>query len=355
MNQVDRPKVIEFCFGQPASGGPIVSLERVIQSPRYVAEFRAEVILQSEGHGGFDIPTIIRWARLVRRQKPDLVHCRGLGNEGFHSVLAARLGGAKRILVSVHGSHADLAGRPNFKRYVVIKLLEPLTLTMATHVATVSSWGSKRGYLRRWEKKIVGAVPNGVKEPLESSEARLALREQFGFKDSDVVGIVVGRLSWEKGFRWMGQALSADDPILVVGDGPDKTSIERYFQSLGLVNITYAGRRRDVLSLMRACDYLLFPSLHENSPNVVAEAMSVGLPIVGSDIPAVREMVPGSNGRLVQLENVAELRSALAAINSSPHIRSQMGELSKARFRERYTLEQMVDGWVRLYRHVLNS
>ena len=75
--------IVEHCFGEPGSGGPIASLERLLDSPltgKY--DF---VRMQQEGTtGGIDHRRIHQWVRMLRALNPDLVHVRGLGNEGFH-------------------------------------------------------------------------------------------------------------------------------------------------------------------------------------------------------------------------------------------------------------------------------
>ena len=67
---------------------------------------------QESATGSIDVVRLRAWTLMLKDIQPDLVHVRGLGNEGFHGVLAARLAGCPRVLVSVHGTARDLPDPP---------------------------------------------------------------------------------------------------------------------------------------------------------------------------------------------------------------------------------------------------
>ena len=85
------------------------ALHRLITSD-LAGKYSLIVMRQEHAAGGFDIALIKRWVAQLRRIRPDMVHVRGMGNEGFHAALAARIARCPRILVSVHGSVRELTG-----------------------------------------------------------------------------------------------------------------------------------------------------------------------------------------------------------------------------------------------------
>jgi glycosyltransferase involved in cell wall biosynthesis len=85
-----------------------------------------------------------------------------------------------------------------------------------------------------------------------------------------------------------------------------------------------------LVDLFRRADLFVLPSRGDCSPQAVAEAMASGLPVVASDVGAIREMVrDGENGYLVPVGDVASLRRALGTLSERPMLRRAMGRRSR--------------------------
>src|ERR1700737_3673664 len=81
-----------------------------------------------------------------------------------------------------------------------------------------------------------------------------------------------------------------------------------------------------LVDLYRRADLFVLPSRGDCSPQAIAEAMASGLPVVASDVGAIREMVrDGENGYLVPVGDVASLRHALETLTERPTLRRAMG------------------------------
>lgn len=353
-----KMRIVQFGFGVPGSGGPINALNRLVSHKRYSDEVESLTIVQDFELGGIRPDVIMRWARIVRRYSPDLVHCRGLGNEGLHSVLAARLAGAPNVLLSVHGTQRDLSGPMGVRRRAVVSAVEPLSLRLATQVAGVSRWGLRREFLDSHRHKIVGYVPNGC-SPARLEAPQDELRASLGIALDSFVLVNVGRLSWEKGHQTLISALSQIDHsnlvLLVVGDGPDSDAIRAAYDGLNRVDIRFLGQRQDVLRILQLSDLMIFPSLHENSPNVVIEALSQNLPVLATDIPANSEILKDGSGILFPAGDHLELAAHLERCLCTPELLDDLRERGGRRYRETYTLDAMVSGWLDIYRGAIGG
>lgn len=354
-----RPLVVEHSFGDPGSGGPISSLERVLDSDlsnRY--EFRR--MHQKRTTGGIDLARIREWARWLRKTRPDLVHVRGLGNEGFHGVLAARLAGCPRVLVSVHGTVRDLVNQRGMKPWVLSHALEPATLRLATHVTTVCDYAARRTFIARHADKLVGPIYNGVQlPPAVDGGRRRALRASWGVADGDVAVISVGRLTYEKGHRDLALALSslpvsvAQRVVLVlVGDGPEAADIEQEHRRSG-VRVRALGLRHDVPDLLDAADVFAFATLHENLSNALLEAMAHRLAVVATRVGGNTEVLETGAGVLVEVGNVAELTAALREVVTDGNLRHKLAEAARRRVEEKYSLDAMCRVLDEVYQEVL--
>ena len=115
----------------------------------------------------------------------------------------------------------------------------------------------------------------------------------------------------------------------------------------------FLGHRDDAPEVLAAADVFVFPSLYEGLGGALIEAMALGLPIVASDLPAIREVVePGSNALLVEPGSPADLADAIVALADDPERRRRMGARSRAIFEDRFTLERSARRMLDLFERV---
>lgn len=111
--------------------------------------------------------------------------------------------------------------------------------------------------------------------------------------------------------------MPADATLTVVGDGPQRPVAERAARRDALAGrVRFLGFRGDVPRLLREHDALVLPSVMEQQPLVVAEAMAAGKPVVATDTGGVADMltVPGTAPLLAVPGDVAGLAVALRAL-----------------------------------------
>lgn len=291
--------IVQHCFGKNNSGGPVVALEHLISK----SGMNFDVIRQIEGANGIDLKLLRKFFLKLKELKPELIHVRGLGNEGFHAVLAARLAGVPNILVSIHGTHRDLKYPNNkIKHWLVVHILESLTILMATHIATVCEYAAARPFLKRHYKKLVAVVPNGVDLPNPIDFDLSSIRSEFNIPNNIPIGISVSRITKEKGYLILASALHKLDStgcpfvVLIVGDGDENLEIRDSFNGLKNISVHFLGHRHDVGNFLRQSDFFIFPSLHENLSNALLEAMSHGLPVIATQTGGNTELVEQGGG-----------------------------------------------------------
>ncbi len=134
-------------------------------------------------------------------------------------------------------------------------------------------------------------------------------------KDGAVKFIFVGRLVKIKGVHTVIKALSGLPPDTrwrfdILGEGPQAEELKALSESLGLEDkIFFRGFIKNPEKWIARADCLLFPSTTEGMPLVLAQALQIGIPVLASDIPPVREALPG--GRLVEPENAGAWTEAI--------------------------------------------
>jgi glycosyltransferase involved in cell wall biosynthesis len=200
---------------------------------------------------------------------------------------------------------------------------------------------------------------SGVTPPIAVVRAGIVL-EDFPYRErrlpptGPIQALAVGSLIEHKGHRLLLEALS--DPELervhltIVGDGPERPSLEAAARSAGLSErVRFLGSRREdeVAELMGACDLFVLPSLiatsgrMEGVPVVLMEAMASGAPVVATRLSGIPELViDGETGRLAAQGDVANLRAQIAATLADPQAATQMAQAARKRVEREFDVRR---------------
>jgi len=167
---------------------------------------------------------------------------------------------------------------------------------------------------------------------------------------AQVVG-TVGRLSQAKGHQYLLQAIARLRPGfpqlrgLIVGDGEALPALLRLADSLQLAGrVTFAGWREDIDVVMSAMDIYVQPSLEEGLGLAVMEAMATGLPVVGTRVGGIPELIEdGRTGFLVAPGDVLALSDAIGLLLSNGELRARLGGAARAHVRAHHSWERVAE------------
>ena len=200
----------------------------------------------------------------------------------------------------------------------------------------------------RAERVIYNGIDTDHFTDTRTPAEQLAFRRSLGFEAEDFVVGLCSQLRPEKAHgdllealaRLRAQGLPARG--LLIGDGPERSRIERTLARLhlgGHVRIT--GNREDVRPYIRACDVMTLCSHSETFSLAALESMSLGRPLVMSAVGgAAEQIVPGRHGFLFAPGDVAGLTGHLTAL-SAPSLRGPLGAAAARSVRERFSVAAM--------------
>jgi glycosyltransferase involved in cell wall biosynthesis len=144
----------------------------------------------------------------------------------------------------------------------------------------------------------------------------------------------------------------------VVGDGPDEAMLRGLARDLGLQDeIHFLGSlgRAEVAQRYREADLFTLPSSAEAFGNVFAEALASGLPIVGSTVGGIPELVEhGTNGLLVSPGSPAAVAQAIEYLAEDPQLCRSMAARNRARAEKTLEWSQVVSRYLSVYQAVLH-
>jgi len=299
--------------------------------------------------GDMDFLMPLRLYRLMRRERPDMVHLHSRIGADVMGGIAARAAG----LPVVYSRRQD---NPEPAWSVRLKYrLHDRVIAISDGIAQVKLAEGLSPQRLRVVRSVVDARPyRGVPE-------RDWFRGEFGLPESARTLAVVAQLIERKGHLLLLEALPpllAEFPdlhVLFFGKGPldarlRETIRERQLQA----RVRLAGFRTDLSRILPCLDLLVHPAYREGLGVSLLQASAAGVPIVACRAGGIPEAVrDGVNGLLVPPGDVESLRAAIARLLRDPQEARTMGERGRELVAKEFSPDSMVEGNLAVYREVL--
>jgi len=231
--------------------------------------------------------------------------------------------------------------------------------TNRLHMITPSRWLAREVRRSTLASQFsVSVIPNGVDIHSFVPRARATARDVFGIrKNAKVVLFVADAISVRrKGFVYLAQALNnlrdvRDVTLLCLGRGATPVEVQ-----IPCVDVGSLANDRLLSFAYSAADLFVIPSLQDNLPNTVLEALACGTPVVGFNVGGIPDMVrPGITGLLSPAADGAALREAIVELLYAPSRRAQMAAACRQVAVEEYALEIQARRYVELYEKILKQ
>ena len=361
-----------FVINSFLAGGAERSLVEML--PRLVDEgvtpiiaslYHREVGFEQEVRdAGFDVRLLRRKSRvgkalalrsLIRDESPDLVYT-ALFDADLVGWLAT-IGMDVPLMANLANTAYDPArlADPNIdtRRLSIVKAIDGFTsrhgtdhfhaVSQAVKDSTVETLGVDPDKIT-----VVKRGRDAGRLGMRTEERKHAARELLGIPNEAQVVVTVGRQEYQKGHRFLIGAFSEvvathpDARLLIAGrEGHLTSELEQLVAELNLgASVALLGHRSDVPDVLAASDLFVFPSLYEGLGGALIEALALELPIVASDIPALREVVrEGENAILVPPADSGALARAMEALLDDPERSRSFAKRSREIFDTEFQAE----------------
>jgi glycosyltransferase involved in cell wall biosynthesis len=155
----------------------------------------------------------------------------------------------------------------------------------------------------------------------------------------------------------------ADVKLLLVGQGFEgdaentESDIRTFVKNNMLTDrVIITGYRADVPELLRIMDVFCLMSLKEGQPISIIEAMAAGLPIIGTDVPGIRDIVQNEcNGILIALGFKQPLIEALLRLRQDCLLRTSLGRAAKNLAHSAYSIDRVAKQYGELFHSLVNT
>lgn len=312
---------------------------------------------------GLGLGTHVKLWKLLRKLRPTILHTYNLA--AIEYAFTATLAGVPIRIHAEHGRDASDPEGKNRKHNLLRRWLVPF----------IDCYVPVSGDLQRWLKHVVGVpdaknmlINNGV--DTEHFNKRLDKRNSSALwnvpQDAYVIG-TVGRLQDVKNHAGLIDAfieLQAQLPaekarlrLAIVGDGPLRKAIEEKVASAGIANVVWLpGASTDIAEIMQGFSVFALSSIAEGTPVTILEAMSVGLPVVATNVGGIPALVLDRvTGTLVPPNDADAMAAALAAYIQQPETATQHGTAGRERIVRHYSVAAMLAAYTALYDRLCKS
>ncbi len=307
-------------------------------------------VLQTEGFQvdvlgtGNPVRTLPTYLRAFQQLRPEVVHCHNAAPT-LQAALAARLAGATSIVSTRHSLVAPPYNLREERLYGAVSRL-------CDHVVGICD--ATCANLRRapWsDPRRISRVYNGI-VPLTPVPAP-DRPPKSGF-----TLLFVGRLAPVKNLSTLirATAIAARDlpdlHLWIVGDGHERQSLEHLARDVAPPGtVTFWGEQHQVAPFYSAADVFTMSSTSEGLPVSLLQAMSIGLPALVTDVGGMAEVVRNTGAGLrTPVGDPDSMSPEILRLARDPHLRQTLGNAGKSAFAQHFTLSQMAETYMRLYR-----
>jgi glycosyltransferase involved in cell wall biosynthesis len=337
----------------------VVSLIEPTAHLEALAEVGAPVHSLGMRPGVPDPRAILRLARLVSLEQPDVVHSH-IVHANLLSRLTRCIAHMPALVCTAHNTRENSQrGGPTWHR----ELLYRLTDRLADQTTIICEAGY-RHYVRT---KAVPAsrlqvIPIGIDcaEFAPSAEKRNQARLDLGLPEGHFTFLAMGRMVVQKDYPNLlrAMALIRHKPwtLLIAGNGPLQPELERLCAELCLTErVRFLGVRQDVRAWYNAADAFVMGSAVEGMPVVLLEAAASGLPAVVTNAGGCGEVVVnGKTGFVAPTKDYHALSLAIERMLDMPaERRAQFSVAARLRASEEFEIGKIVSRWESLYNNCL--
>jgi len=315
----------------------------------------------------YDCVSFLKLYKLVKRLKVDMIH-----THGYYFGLRGRIVGKICRKPTICTYHANFRKEASSAR---IRLTTKITLCLANYVNFVSLEAESSFHNTKpiiFSKDILFyrkyfTIYNGV--DIKKIESRISninkeeIREKLKLKKSDKVIVNVGRLSIEKGHKYLIKAMKLvvkkmpETKLLIVGDGELKEELIKICISLGIEkNVFFLGERRDVIEILAVADIFVYQSLWGSLGLAVFEAIASGVPVVIPETTGVYELIRcGENGLIHIPTNPDSIYRCIERLLKDKKCSREIALQALEDIHDKYSIDNTAKSYFAIYAHLTQN
>jgi glycosyltransferase involved in cell wall biosynthesis len=309
------------------------------------AQFAKIIALPLRGDLDFTLTPALY--RMIRRERPDIVHVHSRRGADSFGLLGARLASFP-IVLTRRVDHAEFSWWAK-RKYALVD-----------HIIVISEAIQKVLIQAGVNPQQISLVHSAV-APYTSMISQKDFHQTFNLNREDFAIGVVAQLIPRKGHRYLIEAMPGildrfpRSRFLFFGQGAMEETLKKLVKQKALEHaVIFAGFHDNVRDFLPHLDLLVHPALMEGLGVALLEASFAGVPIVASRAGGIPEVVlDGENGLLVPSGDAQALTQAIVTALADSDLRKKLGEGGRRLVEERFSVASMIEGNLKVYEAIV--
>ncbi|KMK76414.1 N-acetyl-alpha-D-glucosaminyl L-malate synthase BshA [Alkalihalobacillus pseudalcaliphilus] len=306
----------------------------------------------------YDLTLASRMAEVAKREKLDILHVHYALPHAICAILAKQMvGDHLKIVTTLHGTDITVLGYdPSLVELIRLGIEKSDIVT-----AVSKNLIAQTKELVKTEKEII-PVYNFIDERTYRRKDVMDLRKQYQIEEQEKVFIHISNfrpvkrvLDVVKAFHKVSKRVEAK--LLLIGNGPDLAAVRDWVEQNGLSErVLLLGNQKHIAELLSMSDVFFLLSEKESFGLVALEAMSCGVPVIGTNIGGIPEVViDGETGFLCEVGQIDRIVEKALELVSDQELYERMQEAGVKRANTLFHAETIVKQYENIYRQVIQN
>ncbi|WP_397599752.1 glycosyltransferase family 4 protein [Silvanigrella sp.] len=298
---------------------------------------------------------------LFKKLKADILHINNGGFPGAIScssaAIAGKLAGIKKIIYVIN----NIPQNYKSPQRIIDFPFDFITKSCVNYFITGSKYTSDQVKKTLKTNKTI-VIHNGIFKR-EITETPKEYRKKLGVLDTKFIISIIAVLEKRKGHIYLLKSiklLSETNPdiltnlvFIIEGNGEEFNNLFSFAEENKLNQyIIFIKNEEKVFNLINSSDLIILPSIsNEDFPNIIIESMSVGKPVISTNISGIPEqIVQMETGIVIEPKNHIEIANSIKLLYTDATLRNNLAEKAKKRFENLFDSNIAIDNYFNLYK-----
>ena len=330
----------------------VVSIEKRGAVGEEIEKTGTRVIYLDTTPSLFNLPLILKILKIVKKEKPDILHTSLFYSNFFGRIAALLLLRARPVVITEERS---MYTEKRFYHVILDNILSRVTDKIIACSRSVVDFTVRQEKIPERKFHLIYNAVDSAR--FDIPESKDEIRRRYGLSGKDFVVGTVGSLIPKKGHRFLIEACSdlvksiPDIKLLIIGEGESREALERLVRSVGISQrVRFLGPRKEVPEIVKMMDLFVLPSLQEGFPRTLLEAMYMGLPVCASNISGIPEIIRnGQNGLMFEPADPSGISRQIFSLCSDAGFRKNLGSNARKTVEAGYLPEDYLRNLEGLY------
>ncbi len=295
---------------------------------------------------------ILLWhlLNIIKKNKVQILHVHGY-KESFLGGIASFFCTKVKIVRTFHGKGLLSS---NYRNLLIEKINK---LFFCNHMIAVSADLKKILISLGYDGNKISVIKNGIDTKYIKLDDAFKIKNDLGIPNNCYIVGTLGRMVSVKGHEYFLEGarevilIHSSVRFIICGDGPLMDSSISWIRKNKLCgNIIVTGFRDDPYNVLNIFDIFALTSLHEGLPMALLEAMSLGKPVISTDVGGVSEVITNRyNGILIPPENTKNFSDACLLLMNDDALRKKISDNARNTVIDDYSVEEVAQKVIKLY------